>query len=108
VSGGAGREQLAKRGRPASAAAAIGREPGRRRTAADALLEARGFRRCEHCDGVMPLHLSRHRSRRCPGYSTTWARDTMRKIRENLRTYGGMSCVIAITAPGEAGGPRLE
>jgi hypothetical protein len=104
VSGGAGREQLGERGQAASAAAPTGREPGGRRTAADVLLEARGFRRCEHCDGVMPLHVSRHRSRRCPGYSTTWARDTMRKIRENLRAYGGMTCVIAITAPGAADG----
>jgi hypothetical protein len=28
----------------------------------------------------------------------------MRKIRENLRTYGGLTCAIAITAPGEEAG----
>lgn len=95
---------LVAHGRAGGAAGAAGREPGRRRTPADVLLEERGFKRCEHCDGVMPLVLARHRSRRCPGYSETWARDTMRKIRENLRAYGGLSCVIAITAPGQDGG----
>jgi hypothetical protein len=52
---------------------------GRRRTRAAVLLEERGFKRCDHCDGVMPLVLSRHRFRRCPGYSQTWARDTQRR-----------------------------
>jgi hypothetical protein len=28
----------------------------------------------------------------------------MRKIRENLRAYGGLTCAIAITAPGEEAG----
>jgi hypothetical protein len=99
-----GSPEPGKRGRREGAEAGAGREPDRRRTRADVLLELRGFKRCEHCDGVMPLQLSRHRSRHCPGYSDTWARDTMRKIRENLRTYGGLSCVIAVTAPGQKDG----
>jgi len=28
----------------------------------------------------------------------------MRKIRENLRTYGGLACMCTVTAPGEAAG----
>ena len=33
-----------------------------------------------------------------------WARDTMRKIRENLRTYGGLASMLTLTAPGQAAG----
>lgn len=69
-----------------------------------AALEARGYKRCEDCGGVLPLNVSRCRRRRCPGYSPTWARDTMRKIRENLRTYGGLVAMCTLTAPGEAAG----
>ena len=32
----------------------------------------------------------------------------MRKIRVNLRTYGGLSCVVAVTAPGEDAGLRWD
>jgi len=67
-------------------------------------LEPRGYKRCPHCRQLLPLTVSRCRRRRCPGYSATWARDTMRKIRVNLQTYGGLSCVIAATAPGEETG----
>lgn len=69
-----------------------------------AALEARGYKRCEDCGGVLPLNVSRCRRRRCPGYAPTWARDTMRKIRENLRTYGGLVAMCTLTAPGEAAG----
>jgi hypothetical protein len=67
-------------------------------------LEPRGYKRCPHCRQLLPLNVSKCRRRRCPGYSPTWARDTMRKIRVNLREYGGLSCVIAVTAPGEESG----
>jgi hypothetical protein len=30
-----------------------------------------------------------------------WARDTMRKIRENLRAYEGLVCMCTLTAPGQ-------
>src|SRR5579862_5170258 len=67
-------------------------------------LEPRGYKRCPHCRQLLPLTVSRCRRRRCPAYSPTWARDTMRKIRVNLREYRGLSCVVAVTAPGvEAG-----
>jgi hypothetical protein len=59
----------------------------------DAVLEARGYQRCEHCGRPFPLNVSRCRRRTCPGYALTWARDTMRKNRENLRTYGGLAAM---------------
>ena len=99
-----GASDLANVGSRGGAAGDAGRQSRALRADAARQLEERGFKPCEHCGGVMPLVLSRHRSRRCPGYSVVWARDTMRKIRENLRTYGGLTCVVAITAPGEADG----
>lgn len=50
------------------------------------------------------MNVSRCRRRRCPGYCETWARDTMRKIRVNLETYGGLAAMLTLTAPGEAAG----
>lgn len=67
-------------------------------------LENRGLKRCEHCEQLFPATVSRCRRRQCPGYAETWARDTMRKIRENLRAYGGLVCMCTLTAPGEAMG----
>jgi hypothetical protein len=67
-------------------------------------LAERGYRRCEHCGKLFPVGVSRCRRRICPGYAPIWARDTMRKIRENLRTYGGLACMCTVTAPGEAAG----
>jgi hypothetical protein len=67
-------------------------------------LELRGWKRCEHCDQLYPATASRCRRRTCPGYSATWARDTRRKTRENLRAYAGLACMCTLTAPGvEAG-----
>jgi hypothetical protein len=66
----------------------------------DTALEARGYQRCEHCDKPFPLTVSRCRRRTCPGYALTWARDTMRKNRENLRTYGGLAAMCTLTPPG--------
>lgn len=67
-------------------------------------LDESGLKRCPHCNGLLPVTVSRCRRRTCPGYSGTWARDTRRKIRENLRVYGGLTCMSTLTAPGvEAG-----
>jgi len=66
----------------------------------DAALEARGYQRCEDCGKAFPLAVSRCRRRTCPGYALTWARDTMRKNRENLRTYGGLAAMCTLTPPG--------
>lgn len=70
---------------------------GRRDAAA---LEARGYQRCEHCGKPFPLVVSRCRRRTCPGYALIWARDTMRKNRENMRTYGGLAAMCTLTPPG--------
>ena len=70
----------------------------------DERLEVFGYVRCEHCGSVRPQGVWRCRRRRCPGYAQTWARDTMRRIRENLHAYGGLACMLTLTAPGvEAG-----
>jgi hypothetical protein len=69
-----------------------------------AALEDRGYRRCEHCNQLTPLVASRCRRRTCPGYGPIWARDTMRKIRENLRVYDGLVCMCTLTAPGQDAG----
>lgn len=69
-----------------------------------AALEARGYRRCEHCGGLLPFAVSRCRRRTCPGYGATWARDTQRKIKENLRVYDGLVCMCTLTAPGQDAG----
>lgn len=63
-----------------------------------------GYVRCEHCGAVRPSTVWRCRRRRCPGYAQTWARDTMRRIRENLTAYGGLACMLTLTAPGVAAG----
>jgi hypothetical protein len=68
----------------------------------DALeLEAKGYKRCVSCGQLLPLSVSRCRRRQCPSYSPTWARDTMRKIRENLTEYGGLVVMVTLTAPGQ-------
>jgi hypothetical protein len=67
-------------------------------------LDERGYERCEHCGGLYPSAAGRCRRRRCPGYAPLWTRDTMRKIRENLLTYGGLVAMITVTAPGEREG----
>jgi hypothetical protein len=66
----------------------------------DAALEARGYKRCKFCGKTLPLVVSRCRRRTCPGYGHIWARDTMRKTRENLRAYGGLAAMCTLTPPG--------
>ena len=58
------------------------------------------WRRCEHCGKRLPAFLSRCRRRTCPEYAPVWARDTLRKLRENLRAYGGKAAMLTLTAPG--------
>src|SRR4051794_394588 len=67
-------------------------------------LEDRGLKRCEQCKELLPLTVTRCRRRTCPGYAETWARDTMRKIRENLRAYEGLVCMCTLTAPARTSG----
>jgi hypothetical protein len=66
----------------------------------DAALGVRGYQRCQHCTKPFPLTVSRCRRRTCPGYALIWARDTMRKNRENLRAYGGLAAMCTLTPPG--------
>lgn len=66
----------------------------------DLRLAELGYVRCEYCASVRPSRVWRCRRRRCPGYAKTWARDTMRRIRENLVAYGGLACMLSLTAPG--------
>jgi hypothetical protein len=63
-----------------------------------------GYQRCDHCGSIRPAIVWRCRRRQCPGYAQTWARDTMRRIRENLHAYGGLACMLTLTAPGVAAG----
>src|SRR3954452_12642817 len=65
-----------------------------------AWLRDRGYCRCENCHKILPLNVSRCRRRTCPRYAPIWARDTMRKIRETLRAYGGLAAMCTLTAPG--------
>ncbi len=67
-------------------------------------LAERGYRRCEACAQLLPLTVSRCRRRTCPSYSAIWARDTMRKTRENLDAYGGLVAMTSVTAPGQDAG----
>jgi len=65
-----------------------------------AALAERGYWRCAECGDLRPMTVSRCRLRRCPGFSATWARDILRKIRENLRCHGGQAAMLTLTAPG--------
>jgi len=47
-------------------------------------------RLCEHCGQLLPAFVSRCRRRTCPEYASVWARDTRRKLRENLSVYRTM------------------
>jgi len=71
------------------------------RTRQDAERRALGYERCEHCLHWRPPWVARCRRRRCSAYAPIWAKDTMRKLRENLRGYGGLVCMTTVTAPGE-------
>src|SRR5262249_28881378 len=70
----------------------------------DSAVNGRGYKRCPECRKLYPDNVSRCRRRQCPSYAPTWARATMRKIRENLRAYGGLVCMCTLTAPGQAAG----
>jgi hypothetical protein len=70
----------------------------------DARMRVMGYERCELCERWRPPWVSRCRWRRCPGYAPIWAKDTMRKLRENLRGYGGLVSMTTLTAPGEETG----
>jgi hypothetical protein len=62
------------------------------------------FRLCEYCGQLLPAFVSRCRRRTCPAYASVWARDTRRKLRENLAAYRGLAAMLTLTAPGVDGG----
>jgi len=84
--------------RPAESSAPDGGAP----LSEEKWLEERGYKRCPDCEQLLPVTVWRCRRRRCPGYAPTWARDCMRKIRENVLAYGGLAAMLTLTAPGEA------
>ena len=69
-----------------------GRAPGRARG------DRRAFHRCS-CGRLIPLEVRRCSSRTCPEFAPTWARDTRRRLLENLRLVR-LSVMFSVTAPG--------
>lgn len=69
-----------------------GRPPGR------AWGDRRAFHRCS-CGRPIPLEVRRCSSRTCPEFAPTWARDTRRRLLENLRLVK-LSVMFSVTAPG--------
>jgi len=69
-----------------------GRAPGRARS------DRRAFHRCS-CGRPIPLEVRRCSSRTCPEFAQTWARDTRRRLLENLRLVK-LSVMFSVTAPG--------
>ncbi len=63
---------------------------------------ARGlpWRRCPGCDRPIPAEVRRCSSRRCPEFAPIWARDTRRRLLDNLRLVK-LSVMFTVTAPGQ-------
>lgn len=57
------------------------------------------WHRCPGCDRPIPMEVKRCSSRRCPAFAPTWARDTRRRLLENLRLVK-LSVMFSLTAPG--------
>lgn len=72
--------------------ASDGRAPGGARG------DRRAFHRCS-CGRPIPLEVRRCSSRTCPEFAPTWARDTRRRLMENLRLVK-LSVMFSVTAPG--------
>jgi len=58
----------------------------------------RFFHRCK-CGRPIPEEVRRCSARTCPEYAPTWARDTRRRLLENLRIVP-MTVMFSVTAPG--------
>jgi hypothetical protein len=63
-------------------------------------IEHRTWRRCEHCGKPLGVHAHRCQRRTCPSYAETWARDTRRRLLDNLGAYGGRAVMLTLTPPG--------
>lgn len=62
---------------------------------------ARGRRwhRCPGCDRPLPENVRRCSTRTCPAFAETWARDTRRRLLDNLKLVR-LSVMFSVTAPG--------
>lgn len=68
------------------------------RERADGAPRRRYFHRCS-CGRPIPEGVMRCSSRTCPEYAPTWARDTRRRLLENLRIVP-LTVMFSLTAPG--------
>jgi hypothetical protein len=57
------------------------------------------FHRCPGCKRPIPVTVRRCSTRTCPEYAPTWARDTRRRLLENLRIVP-LTVMFSVTAPG--------
>ena len=67
-------------------------------TATPAARRPRVFHRCS-CGRPIPEGVMRCSSRTCPEFAPIWARDTRRRLPENLR-LAGLTVMFSVTAPG--------
>jgi hypothetical protein len=49
------------------------------------LVERGDWGRCPGCRRLLPINVRRCSSRRCPEFAPIWARDTRRRLFENLK-----------------------
>ena len=63
-------------------------------------VESRSWRRCEHCGGPLGVRAYRCHRRTCSSYAETWARDTRRRLLDNLSAYEGRAVMLTLTPPG--------
>lgn len=64
----------------------------------DAGLGPEAWHRCK-CGRPLPLNAKRCSARTCPEFAPIWARDTRRRLLENLRTVR-LAVMFSVTAPG--------
>jgi hypothetical protein len=76
----------------------IERDSGARAAIASATRRGRRYHRCS-CGRLIPKEVRRCSSRTCPEFAPIWARDTRRRLLENLRLVK-LSVMFSVTAPG--------
>src|SRR4051794_8069829 len=60
----------------------------------------RRWRRCDDCGRPLGMNAHRCMRRTCPSYAETWARDTRRRLLDNLSAYPGRAVMLTLTPPG--------
>ncbi len=73
-------------------------DAGARAAIASATRRGRRYHRCS-CGRIIPEDVRRCSSRTCPEFAPIWARDTRRRLLENLRLVK-LSVMFSVTAPG--------